>query len=170
VFQNPVESRFKNITKRKIKAFVDPIHISGPPSWTQAVANLLTMIIEGRGSEKLKIISSPPDRHRSLHSDCGEIGPIRLSKARLATGSSKPWPLSELMGRSRYLTSGSIRCGQGQNRTGDTRIFSPHAVAGLCVSIGRYWYLFKRLTAVSAGRCYRFEPIVTYSSGKVVAK
>jgi hypothetical protein len=57
VFQNPIESRFKNITKRKIKAFVDPIHISGPPSWTQAVANLLIMIIEGRGSEKLKIIA-----------------------------------------------------------------------------------------------------------------
>jgi hypothetical protein len=34
----------------------------------------------------------------------------------------------------------------------------------------RYWYLFKRLTAVSAGRFYRFEHIVTYSSGKVVAK
>jgi len=31
------------------------------------------------------------------------------------------------------------------------------------VTIGRYWYLFKRLTAVSAGR-------VSYSSGKVVAK
>jgi hypothetical protein len=28
----------------------------------------------------------------------------------------------------------------------DTRIFSPLAVAGLCVTIGRYWYLFKRLT------------------------
>ena len=52
----------------------------------------------------------------------------------------------------------------------DTRIFSPLAVAGLCVPIGRYWYLFKRLTAVSAGRFYRFEHIVTYSSGKVVAK
>ena len=23
----------------------------------------------------------------------------------------------------------------------DTRIFSPRAVAGLCVTIGRYWYL-----------------------------
>jgi hypothetical protein len=34
----------------------------------------------------------------------------------------------------------------------DTRIFSPLAVARLCVTIGRYWYLFKRLTAVSAGR------------------
>ena len=54
--------------------------------------------------------------------------------------------------------------------SGDTRIFSPLAVARLCVTIGRYWYLFKRLTAVSAGRFYRFEHIVAYSSGKVVAK
>jgi hypothetical protein len=30
--------------------------------------------------------------------------------------------------------------------------------------------LFKRLTPVSAGRFYRFEQIVAYSSGKVVAK
>ena len=52
----------------------------------------------------------------------------------------------------------------------DTRIFSPLAVAGLCVTIGRYVYLFERLTAVSAGRFYRFEHIVSYSSGKVVAK
>src|SRR5262245_38088184 len=51
-----------------------------------------------------------------------------------------------------------------------TRIFSPLAVAGLCVTIGRYWYPFKRLTALSAGRFYRFEHIVSYSSGKVVAK
>ena len=48
--------------------------------------------------------------------------------------------------------------------------FSPLAVAGLCVTIGRYWYLFKRLTAVQAGRIYRFEHIVSYTSGKVVAK
>ena len=47
---------------------------------------------------------------------------------------------------------------------------SPLAVAGLCITIGRYWYLFKRLTAVSGGRFYRFEHTVTYSSGKVVAK
>jgi hypothetical protein len=51
-----------------------------------------------------------------------------------------------------------------------TRIFSPHAVARLCDTIGRYWYLFKRLTPVSAGPFCRFEHIVTYSSGKVVAK
>ena len=52
----------------------------------------------------------------------------------------------------------------------DTRIFSPLAVSRLCVTNRRYWYLFKRLTAVSAGRFYRFEHIVVYSSGKVVAK
>ena len=60
--------------------------------------------------------------------------------------------------------------GQGRSRTADTRIFSPLPVPGLCVTIGRYWYLFKRLTAVPAGRFYRFEHIVPYSSGKVVAK
>src|SRR5262249_59395399 len=52
----------------------------------------------------------------------------------------------------------------------DTRIFSPLAVARLCDTIGRYWCLVKRLTAVSAGRFYRFEHIVGYSFGKVVAK
>src|SRR6476646_572957 len=29
------------------------------------------------------------------------------------------------------------KCGQGQNRTADTRIFSPAMVAGLCAAIGR---------------------------------
>jgi hypothetical protein len=57
-----------------------------------------------------------------------------------------------------------------QNRTADTRIFSPLAVVGLSATIGHYLYLFKRLTAVSARRFYRFEHIVSYSSGKVVAK
>ena len=47
---------------------------------------------------------------------------------------------------------------------------SPLAVAGLCVTIGHYWYLFKRLTAVFGARFYRFEHIVSYSSGKVIAK
>jgi hypothetical protein len=51
-----------------------------------------------------------------------------------------------------------------------TRIFSPHAVVGLCVTIGRYWYLSKRCTAVLGGRFYRFEHIVSHNSGKVVAK
>ena len=69
-----------------------------------------------------------------------------------------------------WLNSKERGCGQGQNRTADTRIFSPLAVAGLYDTIGRYWYLFKRLTAVSAGRFYRFEHIDAYSSGKVVAK
>jgi hypothetical protein len=32
--------------------------------------------------------------------------------------------------------------------------------------IGRYWHLFKHLTAVSAGRFYQFEHIVSYSSFK----
>src|SRR5262249_2752799 len=61
-------------------------------------------------------------------------------------------------------------CSLQEKKAPATRIFSPLAVPGLCVTIGRYWYLFKRLTAVSAGRFYRFEHIVTYSSGKVVAK
>jgi hypothetical protein len=56
-----------------------------------------------------------------------------------------------------------------KTRAPATRIFSPLAVAGLCVTIGHYWYLFRRLTAVTAGRFYRFEHIDTYSSGKVVA-
>src|SRR5262245_48794858 len=59
---------------------------------------------------------------------------------------------------------------QRRNPTNDTRIFSPLTVAGLCVTIGRYWYLFKRLTAVSAGRFYRFEHIVPYSSFKAHSK
>ena len=54
--------------------------------------------------------------------------------------------------------------------TADTRIFSPRAVPRLCDTIGRYWYLFKRLTAVIGGPFYRFEHIETNSSGKVVAK
>jgi hypothetical protein len=62
------------------------------------------------------------------------------------------------------------KCGQGQNRTADTRIFSALAVPRLCVTIGRYWYLSKRLTVLPAGRFYRFEHIETYSSGKVVGK
>src|SRR5215475_6430867 len=50
------------------------------------------------------------------------------------------------------------------------RIFSPHAIAGLCVTIGRYGYLSKRLTAVLAGRFYRFEHIVADSSFKAHSK
>ena len=36
--------------------------------------------------------------------------------------------------------------GQGQNRTADSRIFSPLAVSRLCNTIGRYMCLFERLT------------------------
>ena len=49
----------------------------------------------------------------------------------------------------------------------DTRIFSPLAVAALSDTIGRYMYLFKRLTAVRDDLFYRFEHIVTYSCSKV---
>jgi hypothetical protein len=51
-----------------------------------------------------------------------------------------------------------------------TRIFSPLTVARLCVTIGRYWYLFKRLTPLLAGRFYRFEHIVADSSFKAHSK
>src|SRR5689334_25321799 len=52
-----------------------------------------------------------------------------------------------------------------------TRGFSVlFAGARLCDTIGRYMYLFERLTAVSGGRFYRFEHIVSYSSGKVTGK
>jgi hypothetical protein len=69
-----------------------------------------------------------------------------------------------------WLNSNRGDVARDRIRTADTRIFSPHIVARLCVTIGRYWYLFKRLMAVSACRFYRFEHIVTYSSGNVVAK
>src|SRR5262249_19094475 len=45
-------------------------------------------------------------------------------------------------------------------RAPDTRISSPLTAPRLCVTIGRYWYLSKRLTAVLARRFYRFEYIV----------
>jgi hypothetical protein len=73
-------------------------------------------------------------------------------------------------GRGNWLKSKEGKCGQGQNRTAGTRIFSPRAVPGLSVTIGRYRYLFKGLTAFIGGRFYRFEQIVTNSSGKVIAK
>jgi len=59
---------------------------------------------------------------------------------------------------------------RGSERFLATRIFSSLAGAGLYDTIGRYVYLFKRLTVVSAHRFYRFEHIVSYSSGKVVGK
>ena len=55
---------------------------------------------------------------------------------------------SDESGRGNWLNSKRKKCGQGQNRTADTRIFSPLTVARLSVTIGRYWYLFKRLPPV----------------------
>ena len=75
-----------------------------------------------------------------------------------------------LSGRRNQFNPGSFRDGNENTTPPDTRIFSPLAVARLYVSIGRYWYLFKRLTAVSAGRFYRFEHIVSYSSFKALSK
>ena len=68
-----------------------------------------------------------------------------------------------------------VYCGIGVGsvpivREPGTRIFSPRAGAGLSVTIGHYWYLFKGLRTVFGARSYRFEHIVSYSSDKVVAK
>ena len=41
-------------------------------------------------------------------------------------------------------------CGQGRNRTADTRIFSSVLVPGLCVTIGRQLNVLKRLTLLRA--------------------
>ena len=46
-------------------------------------------------------------------------------------------------------------------------LFGPRDI---CVTIGHHWYLFKRLTRVSAGRLYRFEQIATHSSFKALSK
>jgi hypothetical protein len=72
-------------------------------------------------------------------------------------------------GNNLETTLSRLRCFNNVARA-DKRIFSPLTVPRLCATIGRYWYLFKRLTAVSVGRFYRFEHIVSYSSGKVIAK
>ena len=48
-----------------------------------------------------------------------------------------------------YLTHGQKAANKNNGLAlPDTRIFSPLAVARLCVTIGRYWYLFKRLTVL----------------------
>ncbi|HEX7231431.1 MAG TPA: hypothetical protein VF452_13630 [Candidatus Binatia bacterium] len=44
----------------------------------------------------------------------------------------------------------------------NTKIFSYLAGAGLRDTIGRYVYLFERLTTISAGRFYGFERMVSY--------
>jgi hypothetical protein len=59
------------------------------------------------------------------------------------------------------------RCGQGQNRTADTRIFSPLTVPRLCGTIGHHLNLFKRLTPTCSQSISQLEHIAAYSSGKV---
>jgi len=51
----------------------------------------------------------------------------------------------------------------GPRKWDATRILSSLAEAGPCVTIGRYMYLFNRLTNLPAGQFYRFEHIVSYS-------
>src|SRR6266568_2971547 len=69
-----------------------------------------------------------------------------------------------------WLISEREKCGQGQNRTADTRIFSPERVPGLCVTIGRQLNESKRLKRLCSRSICRLEHIDTNSSGKVVAK
>jgi hypothetical protein len=76
-----------------------------------------------------------------------------------------------------YISPSSIRsifqeeeCGQGQNRTADTRIFSPAMVPGLCVTIGRQLNESKRLKSLRSRSICRLKHIEANSSGKVVAK
>jgi hypothetical protein len=81
------------------------------------------------------------------------------------------WEIARLSGKCRI----SIRFRGDEtvyNQRGrpDTRIFSPLTVPRLCDTIGRYWYLFKRLATVAHPHFHRFEHIATNSSGKVVAK
>jgi hypothetical protein len=59
-----------------------------------------------------------------------------------------------------WLTSKERECGQGQNRTVDARIFSPHTGPRLCVTIGHQVNEFKRLKALFSHPIYRFEHIV----------
>ena len=77
------------------------------------------------------------------------------------------------MGTSRQTPEARGHTITGTNSTTRTRgliILLPYRDYVTCDTIDRYWYLSKRLTAVSAGRFYRFEHIDTDSSGKVVAK
>ena len=68
----------------------------------------------------------------------------------------------------KYMKRG--KGGQGQNRTADTRIFSPAMVPGLSVTIGRQLNESKRLELVLGGLKYRLGPIRADGSGKVVTK
>jgi hypothetical protein len=68
------------------------------------------------------------------------------------------------------LNSKERKCGQGQNLTADTRIFSPLRVPALCVTIGRQLNESNSFCWLRYESIYRFEHIVAYGSGKVVAK
>ena len=73
-------------------------------------------------------------------------------------------------GGSNWLNPKGSGYGQGQNRTADTRIFSPATVAGLCVTIGRQLNEFNRLKSVHTRSIFRSIHIAADSSGKVVTK
>ncbi len=69
-----------------------------------------------------------------------------------------------------WLISKKGKCGQGQNRTADTRIFSPGTVLGLCDTIGRQLNESKRVKPLRLRPICRLEHIEANSSGKVVTK
>ena len=69
-----------------------------------------------------------------------------------------------------WLNSNRGDVARDRIRTADTRIFSPHIVARLCVSIGHQVNEFNSFCWLRYESIYRFEHIVAYSSGKVVAK
>jgi hypothetical protein len=73
-------------------------------------------------------------------------------------------------GRCNWLNSKEGKCGQGQNRTADTRIFSPAMVPGLCAAIGRQLNEYMRLEALRSRSICRLEHIGANGSGKVAAK
>ena len=128
--------------------------------------NSATAAVDQYGSGVDIGLSGRPDRF--------EVPGRRRRNRKTQTFSMKSPGLTGGLVRCLGLSGRSSRTKHGQNRwrigESATRIFSPLSVPGLCVTIGRYWYLFKPLTAVSAGRFYRFEHIDAYSSGKVVAK
>jgi hypothetical protein len=68
------------------------------------------------------------------------------------------------------LNSKRVERGLGQNRTTDPRIFSPHTVPRLCVTIGHQVNEFNSFQALRTLSIFRLEHVVANSSGKVVAK
>src|SRR5262249_62374901 len=104
---------------------------------------------------------------------------FRLTTSGLASESSrtshKGWPqiltwlqgYVERQGKRRAATSyhsSSHRIEGAHNRIQpDTKIIDSLAVPRLCVPIGHYWYLFKRLTAGFVAWYFRFVKIVVYS-------